>query len=493
MKSKTRLAWAALASASLIIAACGGDDSSSSDSPSTEAPAATDAPSETDAPADTEAPAEERTASDTGITADTIKIGVAVSDLAAIRAVGISVPETLTTEHLFDRYQVFVDDINEAGGINGRMIELTQVVWNPLDQSTFDTLCAAATIDNELFAVMNGTGLSAIARRCLFDSGMIIMYGDVMSQSEFDTGLAIGLAPPSEAVAAAGARAWIESTDAPAGSVVGVLSNNGPSIQPAGEAAKAVLEEAGFEVILIELNSQSGDNAAISEEGAAAVGAFQAEGAVHALLTTPFTENQGFWNSAAEAKFPFSLLDSSSSGCSAFGLSRVAAAAYGTECITAYDHSTDGTSLREDSEFEAACRANFDENFEAYYGGKSYPGVPAGQIIVDANGKQLVSDYTPQECALMNILKLGLEGAGVNPTRASFVDAVLNLGEVPLALAGGGTGLFAPDKPYAANAVHTVRITGADPSVAPDANGLYNGCAAPIACGIVISDWVSIR
>ncbi|MGA0205130.1 MAG: hypothetical protein ACO3LC_06150 [Ilumatobacteraceae bacterium] len=140
MKSKTRLAWAALASASLIIAACGGDDSSSSDSPSTEAPAETDAPSETDAPADTEAPAEERTASDTGITADTIKIGVAVSDLAAVRAVGISIPDTLTTEHLFDRYQVFVDDINEAGGINGRMIKNTgykNTTWTEFRSSLF--------------------------------------------------------------------------------------------------------------------------------------------------------------------------------------------------------------------------------------------------------------------------------------------------------------------------------------------------------------------
>lgn len=490
MKSKSRLAWAALASASLIVAACGGDDGA--DAPSTEAPAATEAPS-TDAPDATDAPTEELTASDTGITETTIKIGIAVSDLEAVRAVGISVPETLTTEHLFDRYQVFVDDINEAGGINGRQIELTQIVWNPLDQSTFDSLCAAATIDNEFFLVMNGTGLSAIARQCLYDSGMVIMYGDVMSQSEFDTGLAIGLAPPSEAVAAAGAKAWIESTDAPAGSVVGVLSNNGPSIQPAGEAAEATLEAAGYEVVLIELNSQSGDNAAITEEGAAAVGAFQAEGAVHALLTTPFTENQGFWNAAAAANFPFSLLDSSSSGCSAFGLSRAPAAAYGSECITAYDHSTDGTSIRTDSEFEAACRANFDDNFESYYGGKSNPGVPAGQIITDVNGTQLISDYTPQECALMNILNLGLSAAGVNPTRASFVEAVLNLGEVPLALAGGGTGLFTPDKPFAANAVHTVRITGASADTAPDANGLYNGCAAPIACGVVVSDWVSIR
>ena len=492
MKSKSRLAWAALASASLILAACGGDDSSDAPAES-EAPAASEAPAETEAPAATEAPAEELTASDVGITETTIKIGVAVSDLEAVRAAGISIPDTLTTEHLFDRYKVFVDDINEAGGINGRQIELVQLVWNPLDQSTFDALCAAATIDNELFMVMNGTGLSSIARKCLFDAGVVIMYGDVMSQAEFDTGLAIGLAPPSEAVAAAGAKAWIESTDAAPGSVVGVLANNSPALSAAGQAASAVLEEAGYTVSYIELNSQSGDNAAINEEGAAAVGNFQADGAVHVLVNTPFTESQGFWNAAAAAGLSFNLLDTSSSGCSAFGLSRAPAAAYGSECITAYDHSTDGTSIRPDTEFEAQCRANFDENFEEYYGGKSNSGVPAGQIITDVAGKVLISDYTPQECALMNILNLGLSAAGVNPTRASFVEAVLNLGEVPLALAGGGTGLFAPDKPYAANAVHTVKITGADATTAPDANGLYNGCAAPIACGVVISDWVAIR
>ena len=492
MKSKSRLAWAALASASLILAACGGDDSSDAPAES-EAPAASEAPAETEAPAATEAPAEELTASDVGITETTIKIGVAVSDLEAVRAAGISIPDTLTTEHLFDRYKVFVDDINEAGGINGRQIELVQLVWNPLDQSTFDALCAAATIDNELFMVMNGTGLSSIARKCLFDAGVVIMYGDVMSQAEFDTGLAIGLAPPSEAVAAAGAKAWIESTDAAPGSVVGVLANNSPALSAAGQAASAVLEEAGYTVSYIELNSQSGDNAAINEEGAAAVGNFQADGAVHVLVNTPFTESQGFWNAAAAAGLSFNLLDTSSSGCSAFGLSRAPAAAYGSECITAYDHSTDGTSIRPDTEFEAQCRANFDENFEEYYGGKSNSGVPAGQIITDVAGKVLISDYTPQECALMNILNLGLSAAGVNPTRASFIEAVLNLGEVPLALAGGGTGLFAPDKPYAANAVHTVKITGADATTAPDANGLYNGCAAPIACGVVISDWVAIR
>ena len=491
MKSKSRLAWAVLASASLIVAACGGDDSSSSDSPATEAPA-TEAPSDSEAPADTEAPAEERTASDVGVTADTIKIGAAVADLEAVRAVGISIPDTLTTEHLFDRYKVFVDDINDAGGINGRTIEIIPLTWNPLDQASFDTLCAAATIDNELFLVMNGTGLSSIARQCLLDAGTLIMYGDVMSSDELATNLAISLAPPSDAVASAAVAAWIASTDAPAGSTVGVLSNNSPSLSAAGKAAEAALEAAGYNAVLVEINSQSGDNAAINQEGADAVGAFQAEGAVHVLVGIPFTEFTGFSNAAAAAGLSYNLMDTSSSGCSPYGATQVKPEAYGTDCTTAYDHSTDGTSIRPDTEFEAYCRSVFDENFESYYGGMSMSGVPAGRIIEDANGKTFYSDYTPQECALMNILKLAFEGAGVNPTRASFMEAALGLGEVPLALVSGGKGLLAPGKPFASTAVHTVRMTGADATTAPDANGLYNGCAAPVACGIVISDWVSI-
>jgi hypothetical protein len=493
MKSKSRLTLAALATVSLVLAACGGDDSSSSDSPSTEAPAATDAPSETEAPEATEAPAEERTASDVGVTADTITIAAAVSDLEAVRALGISIPDTLTTEHLFDRWKMFTDDINDAGGINGRTINLIPVTWNPVDQSSFDTLCAEATIDNEIFMVVNGTGLSSIARECLLDSGMVIMYGDVMSAEEMATGLTVSLAPPSADLAVAAVNAWVASTDAAPGSTVGVLSNNSPALAAAGKAAEAAITEAGFTPVLVEINSQSGDNAAINQEGADAVGVFEAEGVVQVFVGIPFTEFTGFSTAAAAASLPYSIMDTSSSGCSPYGATQVKPEAYGSECVTYSDHATDGTSIRPDTEFEAQCRATFDENFESYYGGKSMPGVPAGRIVEDASGKVFISDHVYMECSLMNIMKLALEAAGVNPTRASFVEAALGLGEVPLANIGGGTGILEPGKPYAANAVHTVRMVGADATTAPDANGLYNGCSYPGACAIVVSDWSPIR
>lgn len=487
MKRQSRIAVALFAGASLVLAACGGGDGGdTTEAPTSEAPTS-EAPS-------TDAPAEEPTASDVGVTETTISIGVAVADLEAVRAVmpGV-VPETLTTDHLFDRWKVFADDINEAGGINGRTIELVRLVWNPLDQTSFDALCAEATIDNELFALVNGTGLSSIARDCIYEGGVPILYGDVMTEAELATGLAISLVPPTEVMAAAGAKQWIENTDAAAGSTVGIMSNNTPGGTAAGDAAQAALEEAGFVVTRAELNSVSGDNAAINEEGAVAVGNFVAEGAVHVLVATPFTENTGFWTKAAEADLPFTLLDVSSSGCSPFGLSADrAATAVGSSCTTAFDHSTDGTAIRPDSEFEAACRANFDENFTEYYGGPSNPGVPAGRQLTDTAGTVLNSDYTPQECSISNIIKLGLEAAGVNPTRASFIEAILNLGDVPLALIGGGTGTFAPGKPFAANAVHVVKVTAANAQTAPDANGLYNGCAAPVNCGVITSDWTPI-
>lgn len=276
------------------------------------------------------------------------------------------------------------------------------------------------------------------------------------------------------------------------GATVGVLSSNSPVVQAAGQAAADALEEAGYTAILVETNSLAGDNAATTEEGGAAVGTFLAGGAVHAFVATPFTENGGFWNASA-GQLPYTILDTASSQCSTFGLSRAPAAAAGGVCATSYDHPTsEGEGVREDTEFEAECRAFFDENFADYFGGPSYPGVPAGQVVTDIDGKVLVSDYAPQECTISNIMFLALTDAGPELTRDALMEAALNLGELPFALGSNGTGSLAPDKPYVADSVHTIRITAATPEVKADANGTYNGCAAPVNCGVVIGDWVPI-
>ncbi len=500
---------AVLASLSLLAAACGSsggkaDDTATSAAapvattavaettePSATEPAVTDAALATDAPVATDV-AEVPEASDVGVTADKVRIAVAIADLAAVRAAGISIPETLTSEHLFARWEVYAKKWNEAGGINGRQVEFVQVMWDPLDPKSFDSLCAQVTVDDEVFMLVNGTGLSAVAQQCVVDAGVPVVYGDVVAQKLLDSGLVIALAPPAEVIAAAGVDAWAATTDIAPGAKIGVVASNSPMTSAAGKAAATRLTALGYEPQVIETNSLGGDNAATNEEGAAAVGTFLANGVTHAFLATPFTENTGFWG-AAKGKLEYTMLDTSSSMCSAFGLSRSPAEAAGSVCATTYDHSTsEGKGIRPDTEFEAECRKFNDENFTDYYGGPSNAGVPAGQKLVDTTGKTLISDYPPLECTLSNFVYLGLTNAGVNPTRQSFIDAVLNLGDVPLALASDGKGFFAPGKPFAATKVHTIRVAQADKDVAPDANGTYNGCAAPVNCGIVISDWVDI-
>lgn len=506
MTRRTRLSIAVLAGLSLLAASCGSSDDGGTEETSetaadsaettaaaTEETAAEEPTEETDAPVEeTVAPAEELEASDIGVTEETITIGVAISDLEAVRAAGISIPETLTSDHLFDRWNKYAEAWNEAGGINGRTVVMERIMWDPLDPTSFDAICAEATIDKELFAVVNGTGLSGVAMQCMVDAGVPVFYGDVVSQTLLDSGLMITLAPPSEVTAAAGVEAWIEQSGVAPGATVGVLASNSPVIQAAGRAAEAALEEAGYTPILIETNSLAGDNAATNEEAGAAVGTFLASGAVHAFVATPFTENRGFWN-AAKDQLTYTMLDTASSQCSTFGLSRAPAEAAGGVCATAFDHPTsEGQGVREDTEFEAECRAFFDANFTEYYGGPSNSGVPAGQVITDADGKVLISDYAPQECTISNLLVQGLTDAGVNPTRDSLIEAVLNLGEQPFALGSGGSGTLAPDKPYLADKVHPIVITTASVDVKADANGTYNGCAAPVNCGIVIGDWVAI-
>ena len=505
---RSRLMVAVLVGVSLLTAACGGSDGASkTEETATTAPApaesaaapVTEAATEvTDPPVDetqavpvTDA-VEELTASDTGVTEDKIRIAVAIADLAAVRAAGISIPETLTSEHLFERWNAYAKLWNADGGVNGREIEFVQMMWDPLNPASFDTLCAEATVDDEVFMLVNGTGLSSVAQQCIVDAGVPVVYGDVVSKALLDSGLVISLAPPAETISAAGVDAWLASTDVAPGAKIGVVANNGPMISSAGKAAAERLKAAGYEPQVIETNSLGGDNAATNEEGAAAVGTFLANGVVHAFLATPFTENTGFWN-AAKDKLPYTMLDTSSSMCSAFGLSRSPGDAAGSVCATTYDHSTsEGKGIRPDTEFEAECRAFNDANFTEYYGGPSNSGVPAGQKLTDPDGKVLISDYPPLECTLSNIIKLGLTDAGVNPTRQSFIDAVLNLGEVPIALASDGKGMFAPGKPYAATMVHTIRVTQASVEVKAGPDGTYNGCAAPVNCGIVISDWVAI-
>ncbi len=90
-----------------------------------------------------EAPVE-LTATARGVTADTITLGIAITDVTVFAPVGDILP----------RYQPLVDATNAAGGIHGRQVEMVTQQWDVLDQTAFDEACVALTEDNEVFLVI---------------------------------------------------------------------------------------------------------------------------------------------------------------------------------------------------------------------------------------------------------------------------------------------------------------------------------------------------
>jgi ABC-type branched-subunit amino acid transport system substrate-binding protein len=148
-----RIALVGLAAAALVFAACGGDDDDD-DASSDETTATTSGDGEL---ADL----------GHGVSADTIKLGIAIIDYDAIKDfVDFTRGDQQATA------QIFVDDINDNGGIGGRMIEPVYKKYPPIPGQQPDplSLCTAWTEDDEVFGVLgvfidfSGDGLLCLTR-----------------------------------------------------------------------------------------------------------------------------------------------------------------------------------------------------------------------------------------------------------------------------------------------------------------------------------------
>ncbi len=116
---------------------------------------------EPEAPADEpEAPAEEPapepepvplTASYRGVTEDSIKVGVLLIDKELLFEVaGV----LLNWGDNVGQYQEAIDAVNEAGGVNGRLIEPVFELVNPLSPTAYDESCVKLTQDEQVFAAI---------------------------------------------------------------------------------------------------------------------------------------------------------------------------------------------------------------------------------------------------------------------------------------------------------------------------------------------------
>ena len=85
----------------------------------------------------------------TGVTATSIKVGVMMIDYNCVA----QFVDSLRPDQQ-QAYQIFIDDINAKGGINGRKIVPVYKTYCPIDNTTELTACTALTEDSHVFAVI---------------------------------------------------------------------------------------------------------------------------------------------------------------------------------------------------------------------------------------------------------------------------------------------------------------------------------------------------
>lgn len=101
-----------------------------------------------------------RTASDTGITPTTMKIGIVLLDIRALAPLGFSQPH-FTPQEQQSAYEVFIDQVNKKGGIAGRRVIPVFKTFNALDSSgsgSAGAICIALAENEKVFAAIGVLG-----------------------------------------------------------------------------------------------------------------------------------------------------------------------------------------------------------------------------------------------------------------------------------------------------------------------------------------------
>ncbi|MCY3637382.1 MAG: ABC transporter substrate-binding protein [bacterium] len=119
-----------------------------------------------------------------GVTAEAIKIGIVIIDIAMIGRSNGDVEA---------KWQAVIDDVNANGGVLGRRLEPVYVTYSLLGDVATEAACVELTQDEQVFAAM-GPLLSNL--NCFTDvNETIFISAFTISQEEFDRSKAVAIGP----------------------------------------------------------------------------------------------------------------------------------------------------------------------------------------------------------------------------------------------------------------------------------------------------------
>ncbi len=104
------------------------------------------------------------TASDVGVTADSIKIGVLIPNLNELAQAGFRVGVPGDHRKIAEAW---AKDLNDRGGIFGRKVKFVYDVFSVFDVDDMTRACKKMTEDEKVFSVINLGGYDSVAQLCI--------------------------------------------------------------------------------------------------------------------------------------------------------------------------------------------------------------------------------------------------------------------------------------------------------------------------------------
>jgi Periplasmic binding protein len=420
-----------------------------------------------------------------GVTAHSINVVFPVSNLEALASnLGFSTDaeygEQTKAIHLF------VDQINNGGGINGRKIVPTIVNFDPTDEIAMRALCKDWTEGSApVFAVLDGVGTwSGDNQLCVTQEG----HTPLISQWTTVTNWTQEGAPylwwtgPDDAAILRATVSWGLSAGLLGGArKVGVIAGDRASDQVAlNQYLLPDLHSAGVTPIVETIAADPSDTASTNSEAPLDVERLRAAGVTSVIPLIPF--NVFFPVLAAETSqqyFPRLLLsDYEFSIESALGLLQIPyeKALNGQEGVTTETlGGIDDTRPESEGGYDAGVRSCF----TTWH--KAYPQVPPGNL------NDFIEEQGPIQgwCQEIRLFAAAATAAGRNLSRRTFDSAMATITDFP----GGYSPVlsYGPDKQYGPAQYRVVSLHNNFPATSL--------CKMPLnhipqgVCWVVVDDW----
>lgn len=122
------------------------------------------------------------TASDQGVTEQTIKVGFLIPSIAGLGNAGAAATDSRTD--MQEVIKAYVDHVNKAGGVAGRKVVYVTAESDPVNASSQQAACIKLATDEKAFAVFDTASTLGVAQNCYAQKGVILVTTASQTNSE---------------------------------------------------------------------------------------------------------------------------------------------------------------------------------------------------------------------------------------------------------------------------------------------------------------------